>query len=55
MRTQNKENYLNSDVLLYSQLVTNNDGDRGTGFRLSFREIGLGCGGRLRIGLGGQV
>ena len=35
--------------------MTNADGERGTGFRLSFRELGLGCGGRLGIGVGGQV
>ena len=35
--------------------MTNADGERGTGFRLSFRELGLGCGGRLSIGVGGQV
>ena len=34
--------------------MTNNDADRGAGFRLTFREMGLGCGGRLRIGAGGQ-
>ena len=35
--------------------MTNADGEQGTGFRLSFRELGLGCGGRLSIGVGGQV